>query len=58
MNKRGLAMFNFSMSELVVILAIALVVFGPAKLPELGKAIGKGISNFKDAAASGQDNNK
>ncbi len=52
-------MFNFSMSELVVILAIALVVFGPAKLPELGKAIGKGISNFKDAAAaSGQDDNK
>lgn len=51
-------MFNFSMSELVVILAIALVVFGPAKLPELGKAIGKGISNFKDAAANGQDNNK
>jgi sec-independent protein translocase protein TatA len=51
-------MFNFSMSELVVILAIALVVFGPAKLPELGKAIGKGISNFRDAAASGQDHNK
>ena len=44
-------MFNFSMSELVVILAIALVVFGPAKLPEIGKAIGKGISNFKSAAS-------
>jgi sec-independent protein translocase protein TatA len=47
-------MFNFSMSELVVILAIALVVFGPAKLPEIGKAIGKGISNFK-AASTGED---
>lgn len=47
-------MFNFSMSELVVILAIALVVFGPAKLPEVGKAIGKGISNFK-TAVTGED---
>lgn len=51
-------MFNFSMSELVVILAIALIVFGPAKLPEIGKAIGKGISNFKASAISEDDNRK
>ena len=51
-------MFSFSMSELVVILAIALVVFGPAKLPEIGKAIGKGISNFKTAVTSEGDNQK
>ncbi|GAB6086595.1 twin-arginine translocase TatA/TatE family subunit [Alkaliphilus crotonatoxidans] len=35
-------------SELILILAIALVVFGPSKLPEIGKALGKGIKEFKD----------
>lgn len=30
--------------ELIVILVIALVIFGPGKLPEVGKAIGKGLS--------------
>lgn len=34
-------------TELVVILAIALVVFGPSKLPEIGKAFGKAIGEFK-----------
>ncbi len=33
--------------ELMLILGIALVVFGPSKLPELGKALGKGIREFK-----------
>ncbi|WP_346355791.1 twin-arginine translocase TatA/TatE family subunit [Azotosporobacter soli] len=47
-------MFNFSMSELIIILVIALVVFGPAKLPEIGKAIGKSMRDFKEAA-SGTD---
>jgi sec-independent protein translocase protein TatA len=42
-------MFNFSFPELVLVLAIALVVFGPGKLPELGKALGKGIGEFKGA---------
>lgn len=32
--------------ELIVILVIALVIFGPGKLPEVGKAIGKGINEF------------
>jgi len=41
--------FNFSMPELVLVLVIALVVFGPGKLPEVGKAIGRGISEFKGA---------
>jgi sec-independent protein translocase protein TatA len=36
--------------EIVVILVIALLVFGPAKLPQLGDALGKGIRNFKKAA--------
>lgn len=33
--------------ELVVILAIALIVVGPSKLPELGKALGKTVNEFK-----------
>jgi sec-independent protein translocase protein TatA len=35
--------------EILVILVIALVVFGPSKLPQLGDALGKGIRNFKKA---------
>lgn len=42
-------MFSFSMPELVLILVIALVVFGPGKLPEVGKALGKGIQEFRRA---------
>lgn len=43
-------MFSFSMPELILILVIALVVFGPGKLPEVGKAIGKGIQEFRRAS--------
>lgn len=43
-------MFSFSMPELVVILVIALIVFGPGKLPEVGKAIGKGLQEFRRAS--------
>lgn len=36
--------------EILVILVIALLVFGPSKLPQLGDALGKGIRNFKKAS--------
>ncbi|MBP1918950.1 twin-arginine translocase TatA/TatE family subunit [Youngiibacter multivorans] len=36
--------------ELILILAIALVVFGPSKLPEIGKSVGKAINEFKAQA--------
>jgi sec-independent protein translocase protein TatA len=39
----------FQPMHLVVILGIALLVFGPKKLPELGKGIGEGIRGFKAA---------
>lgn len=37
--------------ELVLILAIALIIFGPRKLPEIGKSIGKGIKEFRSATS-------
>lgn len=36
--------------ELILILCIALVVFGPSKLPEIGKSLGKAIKEFKGHA--------
>jgi sec-independent protein translocase protein TatA len=38
--------------EIIVVLIIALIVFGPKKLPELGKSLGKGINEFKGSIAS------
>ncbi|HVT48582.1 MAG TPA: twin-arginine translocase TatA/TatE family subunit [Vicinamibacterales bacterium] len=41
--------------ELLVILAIVILIFGASRLPELGRGIGKGIKNFKDATREGAD---
>lgn len=38
---------NIGPMEIIVVLIIALVVFGPKRLPELGKSLGKGIQEFK-----------
>jgi len=43
----------FQPMHLLFILVIALVVFGPGKLPELGASLGKGIGEFKKAMAEG-----
>ena len=40
---------NFGMTEILIVLVIAVVIFGANRLPELGRGIGKGIRNFKDA---------
>ncbi|HVN83743.1 MAG TPA: twin-arginine translocase TatA/TatE family subunit [Candidatus Binatia bacterium] len=42
-------MFGIGVPELLVILVVALVIFGPGKLPEIGSALGKGIRDFKKA---------
>lgn len=45
----------FQPTHLLVILGIALLVFGPKKLPELGKGIGEGIRGFKSAIKAEED---
>lgn len=44
--------FNLGPGELLLILAIALVVLGPKKLPEAGRSLGKGLREFKDSMAN------
>ena len=41
--------------ELIIILLILILIFGANRLPELGRGIGKGIRNFKDATRDGHD---
>ena len=45
----------FQPMHLLIILGIALLVFGPKKLPELGKGIGEGIRGFKSALKSDEE---
>ncbi len=42
-------MFGIGMPEMILILAVALIVFGPKKLPELGKSLGRALGEFKRA---------
>ncbi len=42
---------KIGLPELVLILAIALIIFGPRKLPEIGKSIGKGLREFRQATS-------
>lgn len=42
-------------TELLLILGIALLIFGPSKLPKLGKAIGQTIGNFKKSSAAAEN---
>jgi sec-independent protein translocase protein TatA len=43
-------MGSIGMQEIIVIFVIALIVFGPRKLPEIGKMLGKGMAEFKKAS--------
>jgi TatA/E family protein of Tat protein translocase len=43
------------MPELIVILVIALIIFGPRKLPELGKSLGRSLNEFKKASTDLQN---
>lgn len=42
-------MFGIGFSEMLILAVIALLVFGPKRLPEIGSAVGKGLKEFKEA---------
>ncbi len=50
-------MGRLGMPELLIILAIAILVFGPKKLPDLGRAIGESIRGFKSGIKEGDEEN-
>lgn len=45
----------FTPTHLLIVLAIALLIFGPRKLPELGKGLGEGLRGFKEGIKGGPD---
>ena len=46
---------KLGLPEILLILAVALLIFGPSKLASLGKGLGEGIKNFKDAVKEGEE---
>ena len=44
-------MFGLGVTELIIILVIVVVLFGASRLPEIGRGIGEGISNFKKSTS-------
>jgi sec-independent protein translocase protein TatA len=48
---------NIGFPELILILVLALIIFGPGKLPEVGRALGKSLKEFKKATTGPDENN-
>jgi sec-independent protein translocase protein TatA len=48
-------MFDFSPIQIAIVLLIVLVVFGPKRLPELGRSIGRGLREFRSSMSSDDD---
>lgn len=51
-------MGRLGIPELLIILAIIILIFGASRLPEIGRGIGKGIRNFKDATKNDADDER
>ncbi|PIP92469.1 MAG: twin-arginine translocase TatA/TatE family subunit [Bdellovibrio sp. CG12_big_fil_rev_8_21_14_0_65_39_13] len=51
-------MFGLGMGEGLIILAIVILLFGGSKLPQLGSALGKALTNFKQGMKEGDDTKK
>jgi sec-independent protein translocase protein TatA len=51
-------MFGLGTTELVIILVIALIFFGPGKLPQLGSGLGKAIRSFRSASDGDDEEEK
>jgi sec-independent protein translocase protein TatA len=48
-------MGRIGLPEMMVILVIVILIFGASRLPDIGRGIGKGIKNFKDATREGSN---
>jgi sec-independent protein translocase protein TatA len=53
--QHGGFMFGLGVQELLIIFGIAIVIFGPSKLPQIGAGLGKAIRDFKKGVSSGDE---
>lgn len=51
-------MFGLGVQELLIIFGIAIVIFGPSKLPQIGAGLGKAIRDFKKGVSSNEESDE
>lgn len=49
---------QFGFGEIILVLAIALIVLGPKRLPEAGRSIGRGMREFRESLSGGKDDDE
>ena len=49
---------NIGAGEIIIVLVIVLLIFGPKRLPDLGRSLGKGMREFKDSITGSHDDEK